>query len=771
MLLKTKKKLFYFISLVLLIWFGFCLPNPLFKTPTSTVMVGVQGRLLAAKIANDGQWRFPESDSLPDKFIKAITYFEDEYFYYHPGFNPISILRAFKQNISARKVVSGASTISMQTIRLSRKGQKRNVLEKIIEIFQAMRMEISYSKNEILNLYASHAPFGGNVVGLEAASWRYFGRDPTQLSWGEITALAVLPNAPALIYPGKNQVKLKIKRDRLLNKLNKKGIIDNETCDLAKSEPLPGTPIAIPQLAPHLVIRAIKEGNKGKRIITTIDYSLQKKVNKIVKNYHGILSENEIHNIAVLVLDVKKGIVLSYIGNTNCQQANSGKDVDIITSPRSTGSILKPFLYAFMQQDGAILPHTLISDIPTQIAGYSPKNFNESFDGVVPASEALARSLNIPAVRMLREYSIEKFYTNLKKLNLNTINQPAAHYGLSIILGGAEATLCDLSNAYMGMAQTLNGTESIFNANYMKDEVNISQLLGKEKVFEPGAIWNTFEALSTLNRPSQETGWQEFQSSQKIAWKTGTSFGHRDAWSIGITPGYVVGVWVGNADGEGRPGLTGTSVAAPILFKVFKHLPYKNWFQKPDWDLTKATVCKQSGYLASEICKETRGISISKNGLKTVTCPFHQIVKLDKEKKFRVNSNCYPVSKMELESWFVLPPIQEWYFKRKNPFYKVLPPFKEDCTEEVFKNMDVIYPKDLTKLLIPIELNGRKGKAVFEIAHRNTNTTIFWHLDNTYIGKTKSIHRMEIDSKSGKHKMTLVDDNGETLNFNFEIMD
>lgn len=771
MLLKTKKKLFYFISLVLLIWFGFCLPNPLFKTPTSTVMVGVQGRLLAAKIANDGQWRFPESDSLPDKFIKAITYFEDEYFYYHPGFNPVSIVRAFKQNISARKVVSGASTISMQTIRLSRKGQKRNVLEKIIEIFQAMRMEISYSKNEIINLYASHAPFGGNVVGLEAASWRYFGRDPTQLSWGEMTALAVLPNAPALIYPGKNQVKLKIKRDRLLNKLNKKGIIDNETCDLAKSEPLPGTPIAIPQLAPHLLNRAIKEENKGKRVITTIDYSLQRKVNTIVEDYHSVLSENEIHNIAVLVLDVKKGIVLSYIGNTNCQQANSGKDVDIITSPRSTGSILKPFLYAFMQQDGAILPHTLISDIPTQIAGYSPKNFSESFDGVVPASEALARSLNIPAVRMLREYSIEKFYTNLKKLSLHTINQPAAHYGLSIILGGAEATLWDLSNAYMGMAQTLNGAESIFNANYMKDEVNISQLLGKEKVFEPGAIWNTFEALSTLNRPSQETGWQEFQSSQKIAWKTGTSFGHRDAWSIGITPGYVVGVWVGNADGEGRPGLTGTRVAAPILFKVFKHLPYKNWFQKPDWDLTKATVCKQSGYLASEICKDTRGISISKNGLKTVTCPFHQIVKLDKEKKFRVNSNCYPVSKMQLESWFVLPPIQEWYFKRKNPFYKVLPQFKEDCTEKVFENMDVIYPKDLTKLLIPIELNGRKGKAVFEIAHRNTNTTIFWHLDNTYIGKTKSIHRMEIDSKSGKHKMILVDDNGETLNFNFEIMD
>ena len=731
-----KKKYFFLVAFGLLVWFAFCLPNPLFQTPNSTVMVDAQGRLLAAKIADDGQWRFPKSDSVPDKFSKAITYFEDEYFYKHPGFNPFSIARAFKQNISAGKIVSGASTITMQTIRLSRKGKPRTVLEKFIEIVQAVRMEISYSKYEILNLYASHAPFGGNVVGLEAASWRYFGRKPSLLSWGEITTLAVLPNAPSLIYPGKNQVLLKQKRDRLLNKLHQKGIIDQETCDLSKEEPLPGTPFAIPQLAPHLLNRAIKEGQKGKRITSTIDYSLQKKINKIVENYHGILSENEIHNIAVLVIDVENSTVLSYVGNSNCKHGNSGKDVDIITSPRSTGSILKPFLFAFMQQDGAILPRTLISDIPTQIAGYAPRNFNKSFDGAVPASEALARSLNIPAVRMLRAYGIETFYKNLKKLHLHTINQPASHYGLSIILGGAEATLWDLSNAYMGMSQILNDTDVFASAEFIQDN-NKEKIKVESLPFEPGAVWNTFEALSTLNRPLQETGWQEFQSSQKIAWKTGTSFGHRDAWSIGITPKYVVGVWVGNADGEGRPGLTGSQVAAPILFKVFKYLKYQNWFQKPDWDLAKATVCKQSGYLASDICPNTEEISISKNGFKTEICPFHQMVKLDVEKKFRVNSNCYPVSKMQIEPWFILPPIQEWYFKKKNPFYKVLPPFKSGCAQESIKNMDVIYPKDLTKIFVPVELNGSKGKAVFKIAHRNSNAIIFWHLDDTYIGETK----------------------------------
>ena len=232
-----------------------------------------------------------------------------------------------------------------------------------------------------------------------------------------------------------------------------------------------------------------------------------------------------------------------------------------------------------------------------------------------------------------------------------------------------------------------------------------------------------------------------------------------------------MGVWVGNADGEGRPGLTGTRTAAPILFKVFKQLEYKNWFQKPEWDLIKATVCKQSGYLASEICPETKEIFISKNGLKTEICPFHHIIQLDQEKKFRVNSNCYPVSKMKMEPWFILEPIQEWYFKKKNPFYKVLPPFKSGCDQGIYKNMDVIYPKDLLKIFIPVELNGSKGKAVFKIAHRNSNATIFWHLDETYIGETKNIHHMEIDPKPGKHKMTLVDDMGETLVFNFEIID
>lgn len=767
----SKKLFFYLVSSILILWFVFSLENPLFKDPNSTIITDNQGRLLSARIADDGQWRFPEIDLVPTKFAKAITYFEDEYFYLHPGINPISILRALKQNIQSGKIVSGGSTLTMQTIRLSRKGKSRSIIEKLKEAILSLRLEISNNKSGILKLYASHAPFGGNVVGLEAASWRYFGRRPSQLSWGEICTLAVLPNAPALIYPGKNHEKLKAKRDRLLNKLYEKGEIDNETCELAKAEPLPGSPHRIPSISPHLLDRIIKDGKKGKKTTTTINLSLQEKVNKIVNNYHSVLSQNEIHNIAAIVLDVEKSTVLAYTGNSNCPEVNSGRNVDIITSPRSTGSILKPFLYTFMLQDGEILPNTLIPDIPTQYTGYAPKNFDKTYDGAVPASEALARSLNIPAVRMLRNYGIENFYHQLKKLDFKTIDKPANHYGLSIILGGAEATLWDLSNAYMNMAQTLNNDDFISEASYIKNDLsNTNHVLGKSKIFDLGALWWTFEALSSLNRPWQETGWQEFESSKKIAWKTGTSFGHRDGWAIGMTPKHVVGIWVGNADGEGRPGLTGLSVAAPILFKIFKNLEYKEWFEKPKWDLVPTKVCKKSGYLASDICEETEEILAPKNSVKTSLCPFHKIINLDKDKQFRVSSNCYSVNEMNSVSWFVLPPVQEWYFKKKNPFYKPLPSFKMGCQQELLTNMAVIYPKNHTQIFIPREIDGKMGKAVFEVVHRNEEKTIFWHLNNVFIGSTFKTHRMEIAPVYGKHTMTLVDEDGETISWVFNIL-
>src|ERR1051325_7935443 len=272
--MSRRKKIWLGISFVLFIWYCFCLPSQLFKDPTSTVLEDKNGALLGAKIADDGQWRFPYDENVPDKFAKSIVEFEDKYFYRHPGFNPVSILRAFYLNIKSGEVKSGGSTLTMQVIRLSRKGQGRTVLEKIIELILATRTEISFSKKEILALYSSNAPFGGNVVGLDAASWRYFGRKPSELSWSEAATLAVLPNAPSLIYPGKNHQRLLKKRNRLLVSLWKSGEMASVSCLLAQSEPLPEKPFPLPQLAPHLLDRSTQEGMNGKVVASTLDATL-----------------------------------------------------------------------------------------------------------------------------------------------------------------------------------------------------------------------------------------------------------------------------------------------------------------------------------------------------------------------------------------------------------------------------------------------------------------------------------------------------------------
>ena len=370
---------------LLLVAYYFCLPKHLFKDPTATVITSNKNELLGAIIADDGQWRFPENDSVPDKFKTCIIAFEDEYFYNHPGFNPISIFKALKENIDSGEIKRGGSTITQQVIRLSRKGKQRTYWEKFKEIILATRLEFRHKKDEILALYASHAPFGGNVVGLDAASWRYFNRNSEDLSWAESATLAVLPNAPSLIYPGKNQLQLLNKRNRLLKKLLDNQTIDSLTYRLSISEGLPQKPYPLPQIAPHL-LQTIAKTDKGQRIKTSVNKRLQQQTNTIVFNHYNTLKQNEIYNISVLILDVKTRKVLTYIGNAPTDK-NHQNSVDIINKPRSTGSILKPFLYAAMLDAGDILPNTLVADVPTQFGDYSPENFNKEFDGAVPAKQ------------------------------------------------------------------------------------------------------------------------------------------------------------------------------------------------------------------------------------------------------------------------------------------------------------------------------------------------------------------------------------------------
>ena len=772
-----RNKVKSWVIFVLFIAYYFCLPKQLFKDPTATVITSNSNELLGALIADDGQWRFPVSDSVPNKFKVCILQFEDEYFYKHPGFNPISIFKALKGNISSGSVKRGGSTITQQVIRLSRKGQSRTYFEKLKELILATRLEFRLSKDEILNLYASYAPFGGNVVGIDAASWRYFNRNASNLSWAESATLAVLPNAPSLIYPGKNQKRLLDKRNRLLKKLFDNGTIDELTYKLSIAEGIPQKPYPLPQIAPHLLQKVARK-HKGERIKTTVNVSLQNQANTIVKQYYNLLKQNEIYNISVLILDVNTREVLTYIGNSPTDNAHQ-KSVDIIDKPRSTGSILKPFLYASMLDAGDLLPNTLVADVPTQFGSYQPENFNKSYDGAVSANEALSRSLNVPAVRMLQDFGLDRFYHYLKQLELKDLKYNANHYGLSLVLGGAESNLWDLCKSYAAMSSTLNHFNSNSSQYYTNEflqpiynsesHIDFGKLSDEKTVFDAASIYLTFESMKQVNRPESDESWEFYDSSQDIAWKTGTSFGFRDAWAIGTTKDYVVGVWVGNADGEGRPGLVGVQTAAPILFDVFDILPKSDWFSNPYDEMLEANICKKSGYRASSICDDTELRHIQTSGQKTEPCPFHQLVHLDASERFQVNSSCEAISSINTKPWFKLPPLQAYYFQNKNPFYKPLPPYRNDCAEISGVSMEFIYPNQQSTIFLPKNFDGNTNDLVLKVAHSKPELELHWYLDNQYLGSTKDIHDMAVLPSEGDHIITVVDALGNELKHKITI--
>ena len=765
------------IGFVLLIVYYFSLPIVLFVEPYSTVIESTDGELLGAKIARDGQWRFPANDSIPDKFKKCIVYFEDEHYYYHFGFNPVAMVKAIQQNQSAGKVVRGGSTLTQQVIRLSRKNKKRSYFEKGIELILSTRLEFRHSKEKILELYAAHAPYGGNVVGLEMASWRYFGVQAHQLSWAESATLAVLPNAPSLIYPGKNQQKLLKKRNLLLEKLYQNKIIDKLTFNLALTEPLPQKPYLIPQTAQHLLQR-IAKSDEGKRIKTTINSSLQNRVNQIASQYYNQYKQNEVHNLAIIIIDIQNRNIISYVGNSPTDKEHD-KDVDIIGAPRSTGSILKPLLFASMLDDGELLPNTLVADIPTIISGYSPQNFNLSFDGAVPAQRALSRSLNIPAVLMLQDHGVNNFYELLQKFKLKDVNKHPDHYGLSLILGGAESNLWDLCRTYANLSSTVN----YFNQSkgkYREKEfaelnykVDFTQDYGNESyqktILGAGSIYLTYNAMKEVNRPEGDEAWRFYDSSLELAWKTGTSFGNRDAWAIGTNSRYVVGVWVGNASGEGRPQLTGVESAAPILFDVFNLLQRKKWFNAPLNDLEYADVCTLSGHLAQDDCPKTNQL-INKKGLKTSICSYHKLVHLDITEQFRVNSSCENVDTIVNKKWFILPPVMEYYYKNLHIDYKPLPPFRQDCMQTQQASMDFIYPKTNSKIYLTKGFDSKIQPVVIKVAHSNKDSKLYWYVDNVYQGTTQTFHEMQIEATTGIHYITVTDEFGNEIKRKIEFV-
>lgn len=755
------------LGLSLVIFYYLWLPKSLFNKPYSALVFDENGEVLGARIAKDYQWRFSPQDSLPQKFQLCLINFEDQHFKYHPGFNFIALAKAFRENIKAGKVVSGGSTISMQLVRLSRDNPSRTIPQKMSEVLMATRIEWSFSKQEILNLYAAHAPFGGNTVGLEAAAWRYFGRSPWDLSWAESATLAVLPNAPGLIHPGRNRNTLKLKRDGLLLKLKERGYLSEEQYSLALIEELPEKPIPLRNISPHLV-ESLNTGAHGKSIKTTLNLNLQRAAIKSLENFQEALKANEVHNASLLLLDANTGAVKAYVGNYTGNTVPDRYN-DMLRTPRSSGSILKPFLYCSMLNEGSLWPKEMVRDIPLLFADFKPENFVNSYCGAIPADEALAQSLNIPFVYMLKSYGVDHFLSDLKEWDFTTINRSASNYGLSLILGGAEVNAWDLGNAYFQLQQKLKidpeNKPGVSNRIFLEER---NRWEGDLPDFSPGAAHHTLKAMRNVIRPNTEMGWQFFYRGS-VAWKTGTSFGHRDAWAVGMTPDYIAVVWVGNSTGEGRPGLVGASSAGPILFDLLNRLPIQSSFNIPHDDLKEAIVCTKSGYPAGKYCEDRDTVLVPNITSSKNHCPFHQRIFTNLNEEFRVNRSCGFREGIKARNVFVLPSTMAWYYKKQHTSYSYLPSWHPDCNGNNEQIMELIYPKWGAQIFLPKDLGSVKQEVILELSHQKPELKVFWHINGKFIASTQDFHQLRLDLEKGDYQLHVEDENGNSVKGEFSV--
>lgn len=717
----------------------------------SQVILAADGSFLRVYLNENEQYLLHPKlqDSIPENLKKAVLTFEDQYFYQHPGVNPVALIRAAYWNIRHQQVVSGGSTITMQLARMIQ-DNPRTYWNKFREVLLALKLEVHMSKEDILNAYLVHAPYGSNVRGYLAASYRFFGKRPEQLTWAESALLAVLPNAPGFIFPSSHQNELIVKRNVLLRKMMENEIISSETYELSLLEPIPEQLIPFTLQAPHLADRIHAE-NSLDVIRTTINAEIQNETNFFVKQQAARMKLLGIRNLSALVINNKTGGVAAYVGSQDYHDLEHEGRVDGVRASRSSGSILKPFLYALAIDEGLILPETLIKDVPTYYSSFSPSNASEKFSGIVPAKEALIYSLNIPAVRLLNAYGVNKFYNQLEEAGVSTLFRKPDEYGLPIILGGAEVTPWDMGRLFRGMA---NG--GVFeDIHYLKDQPGSyrTQLLSR------GASHLILDELKELIRPGLEFYWKKYSSQRPIAWKTGTSYGHKDAWAVGTTPKWTVVVWVGNFDGESNKGLAGMTSAGPLLFNIFQVLPDDNeWFTQDTKDYVTVNICKHTGFYAGQDCPEIVETFAPQKMKPLRVCPYHERYYI--ESNHRVCSKCWKGNQQLIHQLAFSPDIN-YYLRQNGNLITTPPPHDPACPVGNDRDaLQIIYPLQNANVFIPKDFDGKYQQLVAKVATQFPERELFWYLNDELIGTTQKTATFPLNLKNGKQMLTVVDDQG-----------
>lgn len=716
----------------------------IFEDRYSVSVLDNNGKIIGVYLNKDEQWHLKSIDKIPEKLKTAVMVFEDKNFYSHNGVDFSAVIRAVKDNIFEKRR-TGASTITMQAVKMAQP-KERSYFNKYLEIVHAFKLEKYYKKDEILKMYLNNAPYGGNVVGYKTASYMYFRKSPKELTWSEAALLAVLPNSPGLMNVEKNREKLIEKRNFLLKKLYEKNFINERQYRISLKEPVPDKRYSFPVLAPHLVRRLVNE-NKDKKIIkSTIDSEIQKKTEKAVKDYSEFLKLSGINNTAVLIINNKNYEVTAYAGSQDFYDFKNNGQVDGITAKRSPGSLLKPFLYAKVIDEGIAAPQSKIPDVPLYFSNFSPQNANKKYYGMVEMRDALIKSLNIPFVELLKDYGEDKFFYFLKDI-LNFEDRNPERYGLSLILGTKEFTMEEIGILYSGLANYGNFKNLKYTEESTEEE---RQLLTK------GASYLTLTTMRELERPGMEKFYRE---KNPVSWKTGTSHGRRDGWAAGITPEWTVVVWTGNFTGEGNPNLTGVYTGGNLLFNILKILPKtEKDFIMPS-DLEKIEVDKETGYrLKYDV--PYKEIFYPKDAKPLKASSYYKKIFVNKNGE-EIDSRDESFNEREEKYILVYPLEVVNYFVREN--LDVSNIFSEKTAKKTIK---FIYPKNNLKIIVPKDFDGEKSLIV-KIANIK-NQELYWYVNKEYAGKSREKER-SFNFKKGEYEITVVSESGETAKINFQV--
>jgi len=739
------------ILLFFLLTFIFPLPD---KIEYSTIVTDDRGEVIHAYLTKDQQWRMKtELDEISPLLRKTIIEKEDKYFYYHPGVNPFSITKSFFKNILHWKRESGASTITMQVAR-ALEPKKRNYWNKCVEVFRSFQLEMKYSKNEILQMYLNLVPYGGNIQGVKSASVLYFQKNPDHLSLAEITALSIIPNRPSSLVIGTHNDRVVAERNKWLRTFASDKVFSEKEIEDALNEPLTARRGSVPTLIPHLAYKLKKQG--GDIIRTNIRLNTQQKVEKLVQDYSRELTLKNIRNAAVVVIDNRNHRVVAYVGSANFMDTIDAGQVNGAAAIRQPGSTLKPLLYGLCIDQGLVTPKMVITDVAVNYEGYMPENYDKKFNGYVTMEHALEHSLNIPAVKSLHALGQNILIQKLATCNFEQIKKDHRKLGLSMILGGCGTTLEELTGMY-----SIFANEGKFVAPLYK-QVTQDQHPEKKAVsiISPAATFMINQILSKVNRPDFPLNWESTVHLPKIAWKTGTSYGRRDAWSIGYNKHYTVGVWAGNFSALGIPELSGANVATPLLFKIFNTIDYdadEEWFQQPaDCDIRK--VCSETGMVPDDHCTDLTTDYFIPMISSTKKCDNLREVIVSADEKISYCRECMPVNGYKKKIYKFITPDMQRYFDENQIAYQKIPAHNPAC-EKIFKEGSpvVTSPSSGSEYLIskkdpqPLQLSCNVGNDVAKV---------YWYINDKFYKATEARDKQFFVPDEGPVKISCTDDKG-----------